>query len=227
MALGDSTLYYACLAYSARVLTLMGQLDKAKGDLYEDKAIAELIPRLSERSESSFQETLPAITVILRMAEQFSEIQDDARCHLLGASSIFASNPENASLGAAAFWVYMRQSIRVSFLNEEPCRSGAGNLMDIAFTPASDETWVNRITYLLARTCSACWDTTLSTELRANVLEELHVSLELWLQSIPGTFQPWCNYHAENDPFPVIRYICPWHGECIGSCLDFGNAMLI
>lgn len=215
MALQDSTLYYACLACSARVLTLSGELEKTKGDFYEDRAIAELIPRLSQRADSSFQETLAATTVILRMAEQFSEIQDDARCHLLGASSIFASDTDNTSLGAASFWVYMRQSIRISFLNEEPCRFGvgAGTLAEVEFTPASEETWANRITCLLARTCSACWDSSLSADMRLELLKELYASLELWQQRIPDTFQPWCDYKPENDLFPIIRYICQWHGE--------------
>lgn len=216
MALTDSTLYYACLAYSARVLTLMGDLDKNKGDMYEDKAIAQLIPRLSEGPDPSSDEILPATTVILRMAEQFSEIREDARCHLLGASSIFAStDPNTASLGdAVAFWVYMRQSIRVSFLNEEPCRFGAGTtLPHIDCTPAPDEAWTNRMTYLLARTCSACWDATLEPDLGLGLLEKLQASLEMWRESIPDTFQPWCEYWSENDSFPIIRYICPWHGR--------------
>ena len=147
------------------------------------------------------------------MAEQFSEVQDDARCHLLGASSLFASHPENASLGAAAFWVYMRQSIRAAFLNEEPCKFEAASFTgEVSVSPASDMVWANRSTFILARTCSACWDGSLDSTARLKLLDDLYVLLEQWRQNLPETFQPWCEFRAENEPFPNISFISAWHG---------------
>lgn len=213
LALRDSTLFYACLACSPRVLTLNGEIDKDTGNIYEDRAIAELIARLSEQKETLHYETLAAITVILHMAEQFSEVQDDARCHLIGGSSIFASNPCNATIGAASFWVYVRQDIRASFLNEKPCSFDAGRMIEIVSAPATDAGWANKVTYPLTRTWSACWGSIRDSAQRKSVLEELQVLLKTWSLRIQETFNAWCNYRGENDVFSVISYISPWHGK--------------
>lgn len=218
LALSNKALYYACLTCASRLLTRRGELPKAQGDIYEDTAISTLIPQLSNASTCGDmeRETLIATVVILRMAEQFSEVQDDARCHLVDASSLLISktiSDENQSLGAAAFWLYMRQSIRAAFLNEEPCKFDMALVAnDVGTAPAADAVWINRVTTLLARVCSACWDTELDPVLRHRLLVNLGELLEEWRQNVPDTFQPWCEYQAENEPFRTIRYISPLHG---------------
>lgn len=219
MALRNKALCYACLTCASRVLTRRGELDKAQGDVYEDTAISTLIPQLptSSTCDEARREILLATVVILRMAEQFSEVKDDARCHLAGASSLLISKAETEarpSLGVAAFWLYMRQKLRAAFLNEEPCKFDMALVADdVGTAPAPDVVWTNRVTALLARTCSACWDPGLEPTLRNELLEELEKLLEGWQESIPETFQPWSEYQAENDPFRTIKYISPWHGS--------------
>lgn len=159
---------------------------------------------------------LVATVVILRMAEQFSEVKDDARCHLVGASSLLLTKPiteEQPSLGAAAFWLYMRQAIRAAFLNEEPCKFDT-TLVELRneTTQAADAVWTNRVTTLLARTCSACWDPSLKPPLRHALLAELKRLLEVWEASLPESFRPWSEFQPQNDTFPTINYISPWHG---------------
>ncbi|KAL1854362.1 hypothetical protein VTK73DRAFT_8758 [Phialemonium thermophilum] len=215
MALGDTPLYYACLSYAAHLLTLRGELEKFREDAYEDKAIAALIPRLSGISELPQDDTLAATVVILRMAEQFCEIQDDAQRHLVGASSLFANRrpDEEGSPDSPAFSLYLRQSIRIAILNEVPCRIGGAWVTDpICLDPAPDYVWVDRVTLLLARTCSACWDPTLDHLVRMQLLHNLLVELERWRESLPESFQPWCNFRRENDVFPVVCFISTWHG---------------
>lgn len=212
LALSNRALYYACLTCASRVLIRQGELCKAKYDEYEDTAISAFIPQLSNISDNQQRETLSTIAVILRMAEQFFEIQQDTRYHLAGASSLFTCSPDSLGPGSPAFWLYLRQSIRAAFLNEEPCKLDMA-LAPMDFTPVSEAAWTNRVAVLLARTCSACWDTTLESSQQQNQLNQLRILLELWQQNVPDTFQPWCVYRAENEPFPLIRYVSPWHGQ--------------
>ena len=210
LALQNATLFSACLACASRVLTAIGELDKAKSDEYEDQAISALIPHLSASDKP--QEELYTTAVILRMAEQFSDLQDDMRCHLYGASSLFKSQSDSTYPDVPSFWVYVRQSIRAAFLNEEPCRIDLDSV-PCEFTPAPEAVWTDRMTLLLARVCSACWDTSLEEKQRQGMLTELTYLVQFWKDRVPSTFNPWYDSSSENDIFPTIRYVSPWHGE--------------
>ncbi|CAK7235917.1 hypothetical protein SEUCBS140593_009443 [Sporothrix eucalyptigena] len=226
LALHDPVLFSACLSYAARIQALTGKIDKEQGELYGSRAIEALLDKLSSRStagaSTKHDDVLSATVVILRMAEQFSEMQEDMRCHLMGASSLFARNPDHAFDGAVAFWVYKRQSIRMAVLNEEPCEidmpdavtdadMGCSPGGGMATTPISDEAWANRATYLFARACTVCWDTSLSETARDAMLTDLSRLLAQWHDSLPDTYQPWARYQLPNDPFPVVRYVSTWH----------------
>ena len=193
------------------MLTRQGKLDKTKGDEYEDLAISSFIPQLTDSDNTLTRETTLATAVILRMAEQFSEVQDDARYHLVGASTLFTTLNGSIST-SASFWLYMRQSIRAAFLNEDPCNLDVAPL-NIEFTPVSEAAWTNRITVLLARICSACWNKSMNNMAQQKQLDELYPLLDLWSQKVPEEFRPWCEYRAEMEPFPVICYTSPWHGQ--------------
>ncbi|OAA56309.1 hypothetical protein SPI_07920 [Niveomyces insectorum RCEF 264] len=215
MALHDSVLYSACLSYAARIMAIRGKLDKARCELYGSRAIAELLARLSARStDSAHDDALSATVVILRMAEQFSEMQEDMCCHLMGASSLFARNPHHVFDGAVSFWVYKRQSIRMAVLNEEPCEpdvTGIAFAEDVSLAPQSDEAWSNRATYLFARACTVCWDRTLDPAARQAMLTDLYRLLVQWHEALPETYQPWAKYQLPEDPFPTLRFISTWH----------------
>ncbi|KAL1890289.1 hypothetical protein Sste5346_008291 [Sporothrix stenoceras] len=174
------------------------------------------------------------------MAEQFSEMQEDMRCHLMGASSVFSRNPDHAFDGAVAFWVYKRQSIRMAVLNEEPCDmeemvedmdAACGGLdtgVDAdgrSLAPVSDEAWANRATYLFARACSVCWDTTLADTARDVLLEDLACLLAQWHDRVPDTYQPWARYQTPDDPFPTLRYVSTWH--VVGWQYYYGAKVLV
>ncbi|ERS96703.1 hypothetical protein HMPREF1624_06912 [Sporothrix schenckii ATCC 58251] len=239
LALHDPVLFSACLSYAARIRALTGALDPAQGELYGSRAIEALLSTLSSRSRSdngdNDNDVLCAAVVILRMAEQFSEMQEDMQCHLMGASSLFARNPDHALDfdDAVAFWVYKRQSIRMAVLNEEPCEMEEMDVdvdvdVDVDrqwLAPVSDEAWANRATYLFARACSVCWDATLADAARAARLLELHRLLAQWHERVPATYQPWARYQAPDDPFPTLRYVSTWH--VVGWQYYYGAKVLV
>jgi hypothetical protein len=163
--------------------------------------------------------------VILRMSEQFSEVQNDMQCHLIGASSLFASKStwrlDEPSVGSAPFWVYIRQNIRMCFLNEQPCQFDVdAYAATMSYSPAPDTVWTNRITYLLARLCTACWKPSESSTDDLDRFEHLQTSIDRWKKSLPESFQPWCHFEEEFEPFPTIRYVSIWHGNSPLFCLD-------
>ncbi|KAJ5811984.1 hypothetical protein N7474_008285 [Penicillium riverlandense] len=222
LALVTPVLFYACLAYASRVLVLMKELDRSEGDRYHDQAITALIPQLSTESAALKNEALLATVVILRMSEQFYEVQNDMQCHLLGATSLFAGSNrwslEQPSLEVASFWVYIRQNIRMCFLNEQPCQFDLdASALSISYSPAPETIWANRITYLAARICNECWKVPTGTGLTTGPKESwdnydhLQSSIERWGQSVPDSFQPWCHIQDEFEPFPIVRYVSVWH----------------
>lgn len=78
MALSTPLLYYVCLSYASHVMFLRGLFhDEALHDHYYDTAIRLLIHELSKRNDKSYYEVLGSTTSILRMREQFSEIEHD------------------------------------------------------------------------------------------------------------------------------------------------------
>lgn len=215
IALREPVLYYACLAYSAHVMSLMGKLEKSVEELYQNKAIGLLIPMLSSQSEPWKDEILLATTVILRMSEQFSEVGDDARHHLNGAFSLFGTSdhrwsPFQTDVRGVAFWIYLRESIRVCFLHEQGCQFNMGLIEDEMLIHAPDEVWANRMTYLLAQTCNACWGNTQTN--RRDELARVQLLIEEWKGSLPETFKEW-GYFQGSEPFPKINHLSTWHGK--------------
>lgn len=209
LALDNRTLFYACLTCAGRTLVQQGLLDTEQYGEYENQAISALIPELSNVNASSDIDSLLTTAVILRMAEQFSEVEDDQHCHLTGASSLFIGG---APIDTPAYWVYVRQSIRAAFLKEEPCKL-EGLSLEVDFTKGGEETWANQATSLLARICTACWTPSLEPTARLDQLAALGKALEEWRLGVPRQFQPWCEYRTDEDPFPVISYISAWHGK--------------
>lgn len=202
----------------------MRELDRSEGDRYHDQAITTLIPLLSAESDALRNEALLATVVILRMSEQFCEVQNDTQCHLLGATSLVEGSNrwslEEPSLEVASFWVYIRQNIRMCFLNERPCQFDLdASPLSMSYSSAPETVWTNRITYLTARICNECWKDptgkggTACSKGSWDNYEHLQSSIERWRKSLPDSFQPWCHIQDEFEPFPVIRYVNVCHGK--------------
>lgn len=216
----STVLYYACLAYATNVLFLWGKVSYDAREQYQARAIETLIPLLEPHRDTSARKNddLLLTSVILRMSEQFSEPEVDRQCHLYGAFSLFAISRfqwpcHQVDAAGIAFWTYVRQSIRACFLKEQPCPWDIGIVDSRDLTsPAEDEAWTNRITYLLARTCNLCWS---PRRVEAGYVREfgfLSKQLEAWKSLIPSTFQPW--HSTEPTRHSALRrqqYFSPWH----------------
>lgn len=205
-------------------------MDKSVEEHYMGKVLELLIPLLSSEQATCSNHTLLSTTVILRMSEQFTDISHDSQRHLNGAASLFMDGTVWAGietdLAVASFWTHLRESIRICFLNEQPC------LMNLArfelwfeegsFSASlrlSDELWTNRITYLLLKVCNLCWHQEPAAESpamsRGAEVDKIKSLVRQWRDSLPASFTPWCARKGDNQPFPVVQCFDSWHGELI------------
>lgn len=227
LSLSEPVLFYACLAFAANVMVLWGKLDKAVQERFQDKAIGLLIPLLSDPMTVLMSEILLSTTVLLHMIEQFSEIDKDEQRHLKGAYSLLFTNMSFdrwdplQDQHRPTFWNYVRLTLRFCFLNEQGCPLDLGLCRgkedddyddgEALFASAPDEVWTNRMSYLLARMCNACWAER-NEAVRTAKLIQLSQLIDRWRRSLPNKFMPWYLRQAEFEPFPTVRYLCPWHG---------------
>ncbi|EXA46426.1 hypothetical protein FOVG_07141 [Fusarium oxysporum f. sp. pisi HDV247] len=221
LALKDPVLYHACLAYASRVLLLHGMLDECVYGQYTNEAISMLIPLLSSDCVRAGSGALLSTAVILRMSEQFSELAEDAKYHLCGACSLFTAvqekwSPSYTCLRGAAFWTYVRESIRVCFLKEEGCQFDL-NKVDGDLPKSSsgydEEVWANHMSYLLARLCNACWGKSDAAESTVSALGKIRGDIDKWRAGLPHSYQPWYSHHEQHQTFRVIKFLSPWHGN--------------
>lgn len=209
LALVNRVPYAACLAYASNVLSRSGKLARELYEQLHGDAIASLIPLLSPRYDTHDYEVLLATTVIARMSEQFTELSEDGLYHLHDANSLFAMAgtrwaPSPVGLKEAAFWTYMRESIRVCFLNEQGCPFDLGMVEEEfeATDTTPQEAWANRITYVIAQLCSACWGDEDSTS-RVLMRNQVRLRLKEWREGIPESFHPWSFTHDKYQSFPA------------------------
>ena len=229
LALVQPVLYAACLAYASNILCLRWKLAREVYERFHGDAIAALIPLLSPRYDPQDYEVVLATTVILRMSEQFTELSEDGLYHLHGANSLFAMagdlwSPTRVGLKEAAFWTYVRESIRMCFLNEQACPFDLKMVNEqFEVTDATpEEAWANRVTYLIAQLCNACWGNEDHTA-RALMRRQIRAALEEWRESIPESFQPWSFIRNKYQAFPSIKFLSPWHGMLSLFPKDDGN----
>ncbi|KAL8674233.1 MAG: hypothetical protein Q9168_001358 [Polycauliona sp. 1 TL-2023] len=209
LALSEPVLYYACLAYASHVMTLQGRLKPDDEAEYHDKAYGLLIPSLTSRPIPSEDAALLATSVILRMSEQFAEFAEDAQHHLNGAFSLFGNasskwSPSRLDLGGVAFWIYLRQSLRLCFFNEQTCQFDLDLIEDEPIPSNNlDESWANRMTYLIARIMNVCWMKSGTQSIPQAEIDCLQTMLDEWRDLLPETYQP-CRYIS--DPRQLRRF---------------------
>ncbi|KAI1629075.1 hypothetical protein EDD37DRAFT_36229 [Exophiala viscosa] len=199
-------------------MNVRGEIDEAVKEDYHCKVIRILIDSLSSVFSPENEATLLATVVILRMSEQFCEIDKDVRHHLDGASSLFTLRGTtrkwsvyDTDLAGTSFWIYLRESLRLCFLKEEKCQFDLALIAgESLFLPASEEVWTNRITLILALACNCGFGKTARSErdLQSTRLKGL---IELWASSVPDAFRPWSFRDGKFGPFPAIRFLSTWH----------------
>lgn len=228
LAVYSPVLYYACLSYASNIMNAKGEIDEAVKEDYHCKVIRILIDSLSSVFSPENEPTLLATVVILRMSEQFCEIDKDVRHHLDGASSLFSLRGASrrwsvydTDLAGTAFWIYLRESLRLCFLNEEKCQFDLGLIEEESvFLPASEEVWSNRITLILALACNCGFGNHTGSD-RNSQSTKLKGLIDLWASSVPDTFRPWSFVDGKFGPFPAIHFLSTWHGKLstlTGAC---------
>ncbi|KAJ6030191.1 uncharacterized protein N7446_000748 [Penicillium canescens] len=233
LALHKPALYYACLAYAAHVLSLWGSCDRARADYLHNEVITRLIPKLDLNSQLLPEDDLLATIVILRMSEQYSEPEQDTQCHLNGAYSLLTStkfkwSPGDIDLKGTVFWTFVRQTLRLCFLSEQECGFDLSIVNSNNMTsPAPEQVWTNRMTYLSAQVCNACWWSPLLDDAsRDCLLDAVEKGVDSWRDSVPETFKPWYYHQSLSDSFPTIRYLSSWHGKSIYRPYFKSNSLL-
>ncbi|KAK7888416.1 hypothetical protein LTR67_008762 [Exophiala xenobiotica] len=141
----------------------------------------------------------------------------DPERHLTG-TSVFANAQLGfhtwMGLGHAAFWVYCRQDIYMALFSSRPLRvnfSGreAKHFFDLSFTPAPDDTWANRMIWIVAEIVEHCFGAG-----DHGLYDDLVEKVDRWDNNKPSSFRP-----IEHSPrsveanrvFPVIKFAHPWH----------------
>lgn len=199
---------------------LLGIIEKGAEEYYNHRVVSLLIPALDSDEANSSNGALLATVVILRMSEQFLELSSDTQCHLQGAGSLFLDgtdwSPVESNLSIACFWTYLRESIRISFLREQPCQFDLSYLSlghdDMTIPAPTDSVWTHRMTFLLIRVCSLCWGR--EEQQPTAESKRLKDRIDRWKANIPPSFRPWCIREEDREPFPEVRYFAPWHGVC-------------
>lgn len=221
LALTDQLLYSACLAYSSHVLYLLGRSDKATEQRFNDNAIQLLIRKLSEDPGTWSKGSVLTTTVLMRVREQFSEIADDGEYHLNGAFSITASagrtwGLEPVDLETSAFWTYLRMSVRMCFLCEHATKCDPVALVPVLATSScvaasalAEAALTNRMTYLLARICNACWP--LGRQVDQVELLSLRADMNALKERLPPAFDPWCRVDVPHSLYPTVKHLSTWH----------------
>jgi hypothetical protein len=217
LAIHEPIVYYACLSYASYVLLLQANIEPLVAREYYEKTVRLLIEALSEEGRGQATEPLMVATAILRMREQFSDPTNDGRFHLDAAFAVFAQpgytwSTCSTDLKGCAFWLFVRQNIRASFLNQEKLRCDLSFVEEEAsYSPAEDVVWTNRMTLLVAQLCNACWSGTVS-EAQLFLLE---TRLAEWKSKVPSSFQCWTTATRSDSPFATIRYLLPCHSKCL------------
>ncbi|KAK5467046.1 hypothetical protein LTS15_000016 [Exophiala xenobiotica] len=205
LALQKPVLLYACLAYSSRTLLPLSSLN----DQYGSACIRLLIPRLSDESYVSHDETLLATLVILRHVEQYADTLENEGAHLSGAFSLIASQkqlPTQDSLPGAALWTYMRQDVRQALLARASPKLTPRYGIRLDTLTSVDEhacqsSWADSACHMAAMACTFAW----GGEEGEVDADQLELMLGVWLENLPGEYHP---FFASGN---VVRYIATWH----------------
>lgn len=223
MALTEPALWSACLAYASQVLFLNHRVSLEVKDELHNRALRQLTSLLTLSHKSDSIGAILATTVLLRMTEQFLELDEDHQYHLYGSSTLFENEFHDWSVfddntPSISFWAYVRGTIRISFLLEKPSPFDLDrlNIMNSLSqgTKMPDHAYTNAMTYLLAELCTVCWSDSQLVSHEQNAiqkLDELEYAIRLWKDGLPGSFNPWYVDFGDNDTFPDIRYLAPWH----------------
>jgi hypothetical protein len=118
---------------------------------------------------------------------------------------------EPGSLGAASFWVGLRQEIYVAVIKKEMVRMPLVPSLVRSLTDGDDFTWANRAVVLCAEVLNYCYDRTKKKD--QSRWEELCAQSRHWAQYRPASFTEIYQQDADEHAFPEIWYGRGCHGR--------------
>ncbi|KAL1962653.1 hypothetical protein VTN77DRAFT_9287 [Rasamsonia byssochlamydoides] len=178
-----------------------------------DAILAFSASHLSRDLSLASESALPLSTVILRMYEMLGNETDFQR-HLRGCISLFHYNRNKfrpGSLQHKAFWTYVRQEILTALPNSSPTNiDTTDRTYYVVFVGDSDDDWTNNITWLAAKVINHYFNPQMASNL--DRWTELQRDVDSWRERLPDTFRR-LSIIKDEKPFPIIPYLCTWHGK--------------
>jgi len=222
-------LLHAIQSFSARHL---GD-DAAVDDAYE-RCITLLIERLNLNIATHDEDLLCAI-VILHFFEQLnvpSITESDNEQHLTGSSAILRASqthtidPSAPTLREAAFWVYVRQCLFKSTMDQLPpnidfslrLHPEPASMRDLHPLPQLrlETAWANQMTWHCACVVNFCFDQNEPGE-RAHRMQRWQAlcdSVAEWRRERPPSFDSlWTGVADKGSTFPEVLFTADWHGN--------------
>lgn len=205
----------ALLCFSAKHLSNVpgSGIDPSVADDYHAECVNRMIPQLHDES-GVLDDALLASTVLLRMYEIMKGMGEDHQYHLRGASSLVSIqkiNVNTRNLRHAAFWAYLRQDVTIALATNQPTKLELESCgVELEFTEVDDDTWTNRMTFLLAKTVNFCFG---PEEKAMECWTALKGEVDLWKERAPASFKPFYTQPqgVHGEPFPAIWLLFPWH----------------
>lgn len=211
-------LLYAVLALSSRHQSLMSGHDELEASYYHGQCLELVINALSQ-PESSYDDSLFATIVCLRVYEELYEEADDF-LHLQGMGRLLNAIPNFAHSGGlaeAASWQALRQDIYVALCNKLPPSfdlENYGRSHVMAFR--DDDACANAVILLFARLLRQLYSP--PTAIKRDSWRDIDRDVAKWDAQRPLIFQPLFVKDADpsqDQPFPVIRLSNPAQGRTL------------
>jgi hypothetical protein len=197
--------------------------------------IALLIERLNLDIATHDADLLCAI-VILHYFEQLNAVTStdpDNEQHLIGSSAIlrksqtYTIDPSSPTLREAAFWIYVRQCLFKSTIDQQPPNIDFS--LRLHPEPASmprdghpldhlrlETAWTNQMAWHCACVVNFCFDQNEPGErpYRMQKWRDLCDAVSTWIHERPSSFDPiWTGVHDVGSTFPEYLFTADWHGD--------------
>ncbi|OAA53622.1 ARCA-like protein [Niveomyces insectorum RCEF 264] len=235
-----SVLRNAMLALAAKHLAHVSDFARYVSDHYHQECLRVLIPLLSHEATAA-DENLFAATIILRVWEEmeYKHTGFDPHSYLLGIHAFVHGHGPGLvpnSLGAASFWVGLRQELYTATVNQQPVKAPlVPALVDgaRALGPAADHDWANRAVVHCVDVLNFCFGGgggDRNDRPRGNVSQpqpqpqpaplpllrrswhDLSAWHERWTELLPPSYTPLLHRaRGPGEAFPEIWYHSSWH----------------
>ncbi|RDL30161.1 uncharacterized protein BP5553_10439 [Venustampulla echinocandica] len=213
-ALENPILFKALIAFSALHKTGVSGEMRGLGQAFHAACIRDLL-HVIDNFQLRLRGDYLAATCLLRSYEIIAGDSRKQQKHLLGAYLFSTRDPiemNRTGLSQAGAWNYLREEITVALECQRTTRIG----FDFNFDAAerySDSMRANIISYILARVTNYCFQESMERQMQEKQIawKSLRKELATWREYLPASFEPYSTAVKENNPFPSLWLIHPWH----------------